>query len=294
MNDLTVVSVFFNPAQFKQPIKNFELYAENLYKNNIPLITVGLDFGDKSCGVKTDYKLKSHSIMWQKECLINYALERVKTKYFAWVDADLLFPDGWYEQTLEKLEINNIVQLFKRVVYLPKGHTVYTGERIQLLQGIIWQYKTHKNWLKRRLVKDLNFAAPGFAWAAHTSLFPNGLYDKCISGSGDTFLCDLLLGSERLHSYFGKMTDRMKEDRELFKNSLDEFKFDYLPIEIHHLQHGELKNRNYTDRHDILKKYEFDPQKDIIKVDGVYEWATNKPGLREELKNYFSERKEDE
>ena len=55
-----------------------------------------------------------------------------------------------YEKAIEKLQKSDIIQLFKRVFYLPFGHTSWNGVKETMLQGVIWQNIIHKNWLERR------------------------------------------------------------------------------------------------------------------------------------------------
>ena len=64
-------------------------------------------------------------------------------------------------------------------------------------------------------------------------------------------------------------------------------------IKLHY--HGSFVNRQYVDRHSILKRHNFNPKKDIkIGKSGCWEWASDKPGLHKEVRNYFYSRKEDD
>ena len=154
----------------------------------------------------------------------------------------------------------------------------------------------HKNWLQRRINKELPFSTPGFAWGAQRSFYSDiGIYDKNIIGSGDTFIVDCCLNSWEIHGYAKKFNDAMKTDMD---NWLIEFKkkpltIDYLPVDIYHLWHGSLKNRRYMDRHEIIGKYDYDPKNDIVLKNNVYEWNSDKPGLHEDIRQYFFDRQED-
>ncbi len=62
-----------------------------------------------------------------------------------------------------------------------------------------------------------------------------------------------------------------------------------------HLWHGDPVNRQYSARDAILKRHCFDPATDLrVNVDGVWEWASDKPLLHQEVRNYFYSRREDE
>jgi hypothetical protein len=64
--------------------------------------------------------------MWQKERLLNIALEVVpdKVEDLAWSDCDLVFesPD-WPEAARRALKSDNVIQLFSEVRYLDKSST---------------------------------------------------------------------------------------------------------------------------------------------------------------------------
>jgi len=303
VDELSVVTVFFNPAGYSSLLQNYFIFAESLKKNNINLITIECAFNDGSFYIPEEenvYRLRSDSIMWQKERLINYGVSKLpeSCKYFAWIDCDVLFlQDNWAEQACEKLKTCDIIQLFKKIFYMPKGMLKYDGTKIPFVQSVIWQYKIHKNWLNRRRANELPFSAPGFAWACRKDFFSDlgGIYDKNIVGSGDTFLVDCLLDSWDIHGFASKFNEKMKIDLMEYCGKLKNKNpvIDYIPVEITHLWHGNLKNRKYMDRHDVIKKYDYDPKSDIVLRNDVYEWSTEKPQMHEDIRQYFFERKED-
>lgn len=299
MTEFCVITVFFNPAKFKSLLNNYYIFSDKLKKQNVKLLTVELVFGNNEPEIKSDnvIVLKGDSVMWQKERLINYAVKNLpdECKYYAWVDCDVIFSDNnWANLAIEKLKTNDVIQLFKRVFYLPRTHKEYQGKHEIMLQGVIWQQKIHKNWLQRRKNKDLPFSSPGFAWAVKREVFPDGIYDKNIIGSGDTFFVDCLLDSWEIHGYASKFNNKMKVDMYEWKSSLPKLTYDYLPVDIYHLWHGSLKNRGYMDRHDMIKKYDYDPKTDIVLKNGVFEWNTDKPDFHKDIIQYFLNRKEDE
>lgn len=293
------ITPYFNPAKFETLPKNWSIFSHELRRHKINLLTVELSF-DGTFDIPTSYdvvRLNSNSIMWQKERLINYGVSQLPSscESFAWLDCDILFEQSdWVEQTIHKLKSSDIIQLFKKMHHLPPEEESYNGRHISIHQGVIWQYKTHKNWLERRKSKDLPFSHPGFAWAANKKSFPNGLYDKNIIGSGDTFMVDCLLGSWDIHGFAKKFTPAMKTHMMGWCDSLPKLSCDFIPQSIYHLYHGSLKNRSYMDRHDILIENEFNPEVDITLIDNVYEWSSNKPMMRHAIEQYFINRKEDE
>lgn len=304
MDELCVITVFFNPAGYSSLLKNYFIFAEQLKRQGIKLITVECAFNSGPYYIPEDenvYRLHSNSIMWQKERLINYGVSKLpdNCKYYAWIDCDVLFhSEDWAEQACEKLKTADVIQLFKKVYYMPKGMLEYDGSKIPMLQGVAWQWKIHRNWLQRRRSRELNFSAPGFAWAARREAFADlgGLYDRNIIGSGDTFLVDCYLDSWDIHGFASKFNEFMKVDLMQWCNSLRAKKhnLDYIPVDISHLYHGSLKNRKYMDRHDIILNYDYNPHTDIKLENNVYEWSSNKRGLHNDIRQYFFDRQEDE
>jgi len=303
MNELVVITTFFNPAKYISNLKNYFIFSNQLKKQNIKLITVELAFHDDDYCIPLGpdiYRLHGDSVMWMKERLINYAVDNLlpdECKYFCWVDADILFPDNWHLEAIQKFEAGaDLLQLFKKVVHLPKGQERFQGDNIFMLQGIVWQKTIHKNWLPRRLDKSLPFSAPGFAWGAKREFFQHvdGIYDKNIIGSGDTFLVDCLFDSWDIHGYASKFTNHMKiHMMDWYKTFIQkEINVDYLNIDIFHLWHGSLKNRGYMSRHDAILNNDYDPINDIKLVDNVYEWNSQKPNMHAEIEAYFFRRQE--
>ena len=303
MSEFWAVTVFFNPAKYAALLNNYHIFAEQLSRQGVHLLTVECAFNDDDFQIPDEpnvHRLHSNSIMWQKERLINYGTSKLppECKYFAWIDCDVIFSDDqWANAAEEKLKQCDILQLFKKVIYLPKGDLTFQGRKITSVQSVIWQYKIHRNWLNRRRYKDLPFSVPGFAWAARREVFSDiGIYDRNIVGSGDTFLVDCYLNSWDIHGFAKKFTDHMKRDMLNWCEQLRAKKpvLDYLPIDIYHLWHGSLKNRKYMDRHDIILKYDYDPAADVVLKNDVYEWATPKTEMHEDIEQYFHERKEDD
>ena len=303
MQNFWCITSFFNPARYNSLLNNYFKFSENLKKQNVNLLTVELAFnGDDFQIPKTDnvLQLRSDSVMWQKERLINYGLSQLPKECdkFGWVDCDVLFyaNDDWAEKAVKLLDSNDIIQLYKKIHYLPLGYETYNGDKMLSMQSVTWQKIIHKNWLERRTNKELPFSTPGFAWAARREVFSDiGIYDHNIIGSGDTFLVDCYFDSWAIHGYSQKFNSHMKNHMGAWRKKLmaKAPKVNYLPVDICHLWHGNLKNRRYMDRHDIVLENNYDPKADIKLVNNVYEWATDKPNMHAAIKQYFYDRKED-
>ncbi len=283
-----IITTFFNPASYKRPLQNYIRFSNELKKQKIKLTTIELAFDGASFQIDGSIKLRSNSVMWQKERLINFAMQNItsNTDYVVWLDCDILFKDKyWLRNTLKELEHSDIIQPYSQVMFLNnKGNSNTT------LDSIAYQYKTTERWYENRCKGKLGFGHHGFAWAARRTLLTNlGLYDKNIVGGGDTFLVDCLLHTFEFHHYYPLYPGQLRWYNQ-FKATRP--KFGYADNKISHLWHGNTCNRQYGSRHDILIKNNFN-EKDIALRDHVYEWATAKPELHRQIKNYFFSRKED-
>jgi len=69
----------------------------------------------------------------------------------------------------------------------------------------------------------------------------------------------------------------------------------YAPGIALHLWHGDPDNRQYASRNEVLLQHRFDPAADLrLNEASLWEWASDKPDLHREVRDYFSARREDE
>ena len=68
----------------------------------------------------------------------------------------------------------------------------------------------------------------------------------------------------------------------------------HLPATAYHLWHGDKSGRQHSTRQSILKRHKFDHRHDTkINADGILEWASKKPNLHREVRQFFERRRED-
>lgn len=289
------ITTFFNPAGYKALVNNHALFSHNLRRQGVKLLTIEVAFGNDPFYLEGVEQIRSKDCMWLKERLINYGMSILPNDCdkFAWLDCDLLLPDGWNSSVISALDKCDVIQLFRRIYYLPPGHTEYRGEQQHAFDGIIAQRAKNRNWLVRRENKDLPFAAPGFAWAARRDF--GGVYDWDIVGSGDCIFVDSLVDSWALHGYERKFSERMKQHIQSWASEFKKKRInvDYLPVDLFHLWHGDLRNRGYMKRHEILLSCDYDPDKDVKLVGPVFEWSSDKLDMHRGIKDYFNTRLED-
>ncbi len=297
---LWVVSCFFNTASYQTPLNNFRLFADSLARQGVPLLTVEVAFGDNPFVLPDKYRvirLRSNSVLWQKERLLNHAVDELPgdCDKVAWVDADILWPDAtWAERATDLLSVGynrcNVVQLFDGALRLFPGQQEWT-EKNPWGSGLWWEPGSV---FRLQNGRQLAGSAMGFAWAAQREwLECVQLYDRSVLGSGDFILLNALFNSTFKWGH-SPLDDDIAAWQTKFSSRLLRPRVGYVAGTICHLFHGNLKNRQYQSRHNILKKHNYLPLLDVVERNHVWEWSSDKPALHQAVRDYFFARKEDE
>lgn len=303
VRDLWIVSAYYNPCSYKIKLSNYETFITSLCNSNLNWLVVECSFGDEPFTLPSSpnvIRVRANHIMWQKERLLNLAIKHLPddcTKV-AWLDSDILFTNqDWAVQTSELLDHYPIVQPFENVIRLPRGKTHYDGEGDEWKSfGSIYAQSPNEM-LSGRFDKH---GHTGFAWAARRDvLAEHGLYDACVSGSGDHMMAHgfcgdwesncierILGGNTRHRAHFTEWCRRIYKDVRA--------KVGGVPGTLLHLWHGDMNNRRYVLRNQELALFEFDPNADIrIGSTGCWEWSSDKPDLHQWAVNYYAQRRED-
>jgi|SRR5580658_582868 hypothetical protein len=296
-DQLWVVTAYFNWCHYESKLKNYNCFKENLAKANINLLTV-------ECALTNDQfelcdenviHVRTNSLLWQKERLLNVALCALPPhcKYVAWLDCDLLFDaSSWEDKVSCLLQRHIAVQLFDTVWRQAKGEP-FSSPRTRVDQGLVAHHQ-----MNGETSRTAGKGHPGFAWAARREIISEtGLYDKGVVGGADRLIALAWIGN-----LTSALLERVLPPKALSHFSAwmqDSFKpnqgsIGFLPETIFHLWHGEQADRSYNERHEALKRWDFDPSLDIRKnSDSCWEWCSNKVELHEWVAAYFANRKED-
>jgi hypothetical protein len=191
------------------------------------------------------------NLLWQKERLINIALQKIPEEYknIAWVDADILFDcEDLSKKINDKLNQYSVIQLFSKI------HQLDQYEQ---------RFKT-----KNSCVYDSS-GSPGYAWAMRREELDKlgGLFDRHITGNGDCLIEYVFqnhvkrITMKTLEKCDGMMSLYKKERKKSAKYVKSSVGF--LETEIEHLYHGPY-NRRYEYRENLLGENDFDPEKDIV------------------------------
>jgi hypothetical protein len=138
----------------------------------------------------------------------------------------------------------------------------------------------------------------GLAGAGRRALLEkHGFYDACVMGSGDRAIACAALGRFDDAIYSLQMNPSWAKHYLAWAQPF----FDtvrgsvtYLDEGLSHLWHGELENRQYVERHALLKESGFDPTKDIVTDEnGCWRWNQARSDTKEYILRYFQSRRED-
>lgn len=296
---LCVITAYFNWCRFRSKLENYCLFREEMRHNDVAVLTVECALPDQqfqlppSCDV---IQVRTNSIMWQKERLLNIALEALplEYKYVAWIDCDLIFQDrSWSMQATRTLESFGVVQLFDKMVRLPRFRKMMLPNDAQSLGFMAALRRSIEQNMSPRL------GHPGFAWAARREVLEacNGFYDGCIIGGADRVMTHAWLGDYHAPIVSEIILGQMKPhylEWALRAHRVVRGSVSSVDGTVMHLWHGESLNRLYFERHRPVAELGFNPATDLVMNNhGCWEWATEKPKLQSWIANYFASRKED-
>jgi len=240
--------------------------------------------------------VRSAAVLWQKERLLNIALDAVSNtcRFVAWVDCDLIFLNhNLIKDIVHSLEEYAVTQIFDGMIRLPRGCLEPSnGEQPSesFMGGLL-------DSLSRPLKARVGH--PGFAWAARREILEacNGFYDACIIGGADRVMAHAFLGD-----YHAPVVSRIAIGP-IAPHYLEWARGTYRVVHgsmsvvrgtVLHLWHGESGNRLYFERHISVADLGFNPYEDLIKnYWGCWEWASSKPKLQDWIHAYFTARHED-
>ena len=297
---LHVIIVISNPCLYarryilcKEFMKRMEEEEENVILYVVEMIYPNQKFIITDKKNKNHLQIKTTTPIWHKENMINLGVKNLLPndwKAFAWIDADIEFDSpSWALDTLKILNgCKDIVQLFSHAVDMDMNQNV-----LNLFNSFGFCFSKQKTYT----TKGKDYWHPGFAWAMTRKAYERlgGIYDKGILGSGDSMIALSLIN---------KAQNILNMDyHEDYKNSVFEYqmiakklRLGYTPGIIRHYYHGSKKNRQYTERWQILIKHQYSPLLHLKYDENGILVPTNL--LSEEFKtdmfNYFKERKEDD
>jgi hypothetical protein len=304
---LWAITSYFNPLNYRSRRENYRVFRENL---SVPLVTVELSFDREFQLDKSDaeilIQIRGGDVMWQKERLLNIALQSIPRdcRAIAWVDCDVVFdsPD-WSDHALQALDGHALIHLYEEIYNLLRDGTLECARSAHpqpTSRSIVYKMRSGEMTLA-----DLvgGFQVPfgatcGQAWASPRSVLEkHGFYDSCIIGSADRASLCAAWGEFRAAIDYLRMSSRRAEHflawaKPYFETVRGQIGF--IPGRVFHLWHGELENRLYAARHANLEPFDFDPKLDIaIDSTGCWRWSSDKREMHALVQRYFAARDED-
>jgi len=318
-HELGVVTCYFNPAGSEKRLVNYYHFAECMRRAGVPLLTVELAFHGHDHHIDSRwgevYRVKANSVMWQKERLLNLAIELMVAwgyRKIAWLDADIEFiGDEWPQRIVEALDRNHVCQVFSDALIHRSEHSTPAWSI-----GLARYYRETGELLPNTRLRTASFfgkpragTTSGFGWAARAEVLAKvPLYENAVIGGGDKLIYFACLAhepqaAETIDRWFASSNTPCShcghvETGEQWQadylawaerwNQAMEGKLGYANNVVSDLFHGALRNRHYTSRNEVLLRARFDPTRDLrIGPQGSLEWASNKPELRDDLISYF-------
>lgn len=303
VDQLTVITTYFNPCRYVSRRRNYDLFMEGMRKDGVTCLTVECAFGDEPFELPDSLdviKVRSKTLLWQKERLLNLAASWLPAscKYVAWLDCDILFDNpNWGTDLVKVLETHQVAQVWESCLRLEQGNVVGAKPDLSYsfakVMGMIPETLNAERY-------DLH-GHTGYGWAMRREIFDEvGLYESAISGSSDHFMSHAIYGDynhciQNALKYDQRQIDHLKEWGAKFY-AMVQGSLGVVPGQIRHLWHGDAINRRYFLRMHEITDLGYDPYTDLhVEPGRPLEWTPglDKPGLKEYFENYFKSRRED-
>ena len=281
-NDTALILVFFNPSGSFRIQQNLLYVKHQLEVASIPFFIGELVYNDSAPFLDSEkdkrvFTYRTSSYMFSKENIINCVLENTNikayTKYII-MDCDVVFeiPD-WIDTISNTLDSYDVIQPF------------------QFVHQLDISFKSSA--VKQSIIADPIHGHTGYVWAFRKDWIESmgGLYMYALIGGGDKCLAYMagVHGVSIPKPYIEDIPNKNTTTRCTF-----------LPYTIWHLPHGNLKNRKYIERADLLLqtmiRLGIHKLHNAVNVNtqGIFEWKPEfKIDLNTLMLNYFNSREDD-
>ena len=296
---LNVIIVISNPCLYakryillKEFVKRIEEEEEHVNLFIVEMIYENQKFIVTDKKNKNHLQVKTDVPIWHKENMINLAVKYLlpsNYKAFAWVDADVEFENNsWAMDTLKILNgCKDVVQLFSHCVDMSNENT-----NLNIFNSFGYSFNKEKKFT----TKGQDYWHPGYAWAITKKAYDKigGIYDKGILGSGDSIMALAFINKAESMNNINYSDDYNNSMLE-YQLKASKLRLGYVPGVIRHYYHGSKKNRQYTERWKLLMKYNYSPIEHLTydKQGILIPTETFPFDFKEDIMNYFKERKED-
>lgn len=312
MSRLWAITSYFNPAGFRRRLENYRRFRSHL---SVPLATAEISYTGEFVLQDSDADLllrfRSDHVMWQKERLLNVLVEHLPETCdcVAWIDCDVIFEsEGWASLATEALERHALVHLYDHRVNLPSEVVIEDDFRADAVPDVSAPTPSAIYLMLKGEATGDDFrnadvpvrarSTVGLAWASSRSVLEDhGLYDACVVGGADRAILGAALGLYDIGVLALKMRGPMEDHYRAWAHGFFgavQGRVGHIPGRAFHLWHGDLPDRQYSSRLDVLNDHGFDPYSDIsLDRQGLWQWSSEKPRLHRDIRAYFESRNED-
>lgn len=93
LNNLAIIACYYNPCNWERPKQNYSLFRRAMQHVGHVMMVEAVFPGQQPITDGIHIPCDNRHIMWQKERMIQLAVERLPARYdaVAWIDADLIF-----------------------------------------------------------------------------------------------------------------------------------------------------------------------------------------------------------
>jgi hypothetical protein len=291
IKDMAVLLVYFNFVKSNRILQNLYTVKSLLDNAEIPYFIAELAFETDEFVFNKQphiFQFKTDSYMFYKENLILCAEKLIPTTYdkLCLIDSDILFDNPeWYSIISNKLNHVTIIQPFNKAHWLNFDFTVQ-------------MVKTNVIDIKNTYTVNYSIEHPGFAWAFTRNTFNDiGFFDKSIvSSAGDAILTYTVSNKVGCGPVILFYETNFKEKIKINTT----YEYDSCPLNIYHLYHGSLSNRQYVSIHDVVGRCLKLNNKCLLDLvyrreDNLLVWNPKyKKDMNIIMLNYFKLRKDDE
>ncbi len=302
------VVAHFNPTGSRWPLINFTRFSRRVRPQGLRLLVVELAFENSAFEIDGSLadcviQLRSATVLWQKERLLNIGVENLPPSCdkIAWLDGDLFFERReWVNEASHLLQSKVLVQPYDMACWLPRGASTLPLDlpvglcEGHCLPGMASTLAKHRD---RQVLADyMKHGHTGFAWAMRRSVIDrHGLYDRSIVGGADFEMAHCFFGDEDFLGgrswYCRYLTKPARDSISVWGRAIQEEIGDsigHVPGRVLHLYHGDISGRNYLNRLMILREAGYDPAVDVaVEEAGPLRWNSDKPELHRRVRDYF-------
>lgn len=296
---LHVVTARYNPLRWQTPHNIYTDFEQAVLDAGAQLTVVECAFGERPFLLDdrphvNHVGVRSRSIVWNKENLINIGVSRLPAdwKYLMWSDSDVFWrKSGWASEVVHTLQHYAVIQPWDTCYDLGPN-----DDHLQAHRSFCKLYFDGKPLMNG--TPGYEFAHPGYAWAMRRDEYVRvGRLLECgAAGAGDHHMALALVGKAKISLPYN-ISDSYRDIVMRWQDRAVQhvnYSIGYMPGTIEHKFHGSKVNRKYISRWPILTGNRFDPVVDLKYNEwGVVELTGNKPNLTLQLDQYFRQRNED-